>query len=303
MSRNIEDCPNHKSNAKTLLMTEFVTRFAPSPTGLLHLGHAFSALTALEAAEAAGGRFLLRIEDIDRTRARAEFEMALYEDLAWLGLQWEIPVMRQSERLPAYSEALARLKALGLIYPCACTRRDIAEALDAPQENAGPDGPAYPGTCRRTPPKGDGPMAWRLDMARAVALLGGVSTLSFAELDRGLNGETGDIPLSATYLIDQCGDVVLARRDIATSYHLSVVVDDATQGVTNVTRGRDLFPATPIHVLLQALLGLPTPAYRHHRLIRDAEGRRLAKRDGDQSIASIREQGATTADVRRMVDL
>jgi glutamyl-Q tRNA(Asp) synthetase len=284
-----------------------VERFAPSPNGYLHLGHAFSALTAFEAAEAAGGRFLLRIEDIDRTRARPEFEAAIYADLAWLGLQWEIPVMRQSERLPAYAEALARLKARGLIYPCACTRRDIAEALDAPQEGAGPmigpDGPVYPGTCKRSPPPEGAPVAWRLDMERAVAALGGAAGLGFEELGEGPDGETGRIALSPGYLIDQCGDVVLARRDIATSYHLSVVVDDAAQGVSHVTRGRDLFPATPIHVLLQGLLGLPTPAYRHHRLIRDAEGRRLAKRDGDESLASLRAAGVAPEEVRRIVGL
>ncbi len=280
-----------------------VERFAPSPNGLLHAGHAFSALTAFRAAEAAGGRFLLRIEDIDQTRARPRFEAAIYEDLAWLGLQWEIPVMRQSERLPAYAAALERLRALGLLYPCACTRRDIAAALDAPQENAGPDGPAYPGTCRRAPPPEGAPVAWRLDMARAVAHLGGLAALGFEELDAGPAGETGRIPLSPGYLIDQCGDVVLARRDIATSYHLSVVVDDAAQGVTHVTRGRDLFPATPIHVLLQALLGLPTPAYRHHRLIRDGAGRRLAKRDGDASLASLRAEGVTPQQLRRMIGL
>ena len=289
---------------------EHVERFAPSPNGLLHLGHAFSALTAWDAARAAGGRFLVRIEDIDRARARAEFEEAIFADLAWLGIVWERPVLRQSERLPAYAAALDRLRAAGLLYRCACTRRDIANALAAPQEGAdiapGPDGPAYPGTCRKRPPPEGAPAAWRLDMAAAIAHLGGgraVRALAFEELDEGPEGQRGRIALDPGWLVERCGDVALARRDIATSYHLSVVVDDAHQGVTHVTRGRDLFHATPLHRLLQALLGLPTPLYRHHRLIRDSSGRRLAKRDRDAGLRELRAAGAAPAEIRARVGL
>ncbi|MDF2232519.1 tRNA glutamyl-Q(34) synthetase GluQRS [Albimonas sp. CAU 1670] len=280
-------------------------RFAPSPNGRLHLGHAFSAMLAHDSARAAGGRFLVRIEDIDRARARPEHEAAIFEDLAWLGLEWERPVLRQSTRGPAYAEALAVLRARGLLYPCACTRRDILAALDAPQEG-GPDGPVYPGTCRAHPPDPALPHAWRLDMAAAIEALGGAQALSrldFTELDAGPQGETGPQPLSAAWLIGSCGDVVLARKDGAAAYHLAVVVDDAFQGVTHVTRGRDLFSATPIHRLLQALLGLPTPLYRHHRLIRDAAGRRLAKRDRDAGIHELREAGFTPAEIRARVGL
>lgn len=289
-------------------------RFAPSPNGFLHLGHAFSALIAHDAARATGGRFLLRIEDIDRTRARPEYEAAILEDLAWLGLTWETPVMRQSERGAAYAAALASLDARGLLYPCACTRKDIAAALDAPQETApglapgpeGPDGAPYPGTCRRAPPAPDAPHALRLDMAAAIAALGGdaaVRALSVTELDAGPGGETGVLPLDPDWLLTRCGDVVLARKDIGTSYHLSVVVDDAAQGVSHVTRGRDLFAAAPLQRLLQALLGLPFPAYRHHRLIRDASGRRLAKRDRDAGLRELRAAGVTPAEIRARLGL
>lgn len=280
-------------------------RFAPSPNGRLHLGHAFSAMLTHDAARAAGGRFLLRIEDIDRARARPEHEAAIFEDLAWLGLEWETPVLRQSTRGAAYAAALAALRARGLLYACACTRKDILAALDAPQEG-GPDGPVYPGTCRAHPPDPALPHAWRLDMAAAIEALGGAQGLSrliFTELDAGPQGETGPQALSAAWLTGACGDVVLARKDGAAAYHLAVVVDDAFQGVTHVTRGRDLFPATPIHRLLQALLGLPTPLYRHHRLIRDAAGRRLAKRDRDAGIHELREAGVTPAEIRARVGL
>ncbi|SFH81753.1 tRNA glutamyl-Q(34) synthetase GluQRS [Albimonas pacifica] len=280
-------------------------RFAPSPNGRLHLGHAFSAMLAHDAARAAGGRFLLRLEDIDRSRARPEFERAIEEDLAWLGLQWETPVLRQSARGAAYAAALETLRARGLLYPCACTRKDILAALDAPQEG-GPDGPVYPGTCRHSPPDPALPHALRLDMAAAVEALGGaraLADLTFEELDRGPQGETGTQPLCADWLIGACGDVVLARKDGAAAYHLAVVVDDAFQEATHVTRGRDLFPATPIHRLLQALLGLPTPLYRHHRLIRDAAGRRLAKRDRDAGLHELREAGVTPSEIRARVGL
>lgn len=293
-------------------MTKIVERFAPSPNGRLHLGHAFSALTAYDAAMAEGGRFLLRIEDIDLGRVREAHVQGIFEDLAWLGVSWEEPVLRQSARFAAYEDALDHLSARGLIYPCYCTRKEITAALDAPQEG-GPDGPAYPGTCRKLSPddrkafERDGrDAALRLDMRKAVAALGGpvaVDELGFEELDSGPGGETGWIALDAAALIEKAGDVVLARKDTPTSYHLSVVVDDAWQGVTHVTRGRDLFPATPVHRLLQALLNLPTPRYRHHRLIRDEGDRRLAKRDGAPALSDMRADGATAEEVREMVGL
>ena len=280
-----------------------VTRFAPSPTGPLHLGHAYSAILAHDMARAAGGRFLLRIEDIDRSRARPGWEQAIYDDLAWLGLSWEGPVARQSDRLPLYHHALARLWAAGLLYECTCSRRDIEEAASAPQEGAvprlGPDGPIYPGICRNRPRGGDLPTgALRLDMARAAA-----APVIFREEGGGPAGESGTILVAPGDLVEKVGDVVLARREMGTSYHLSVVVDDAAQGITHVTRGEDLFEATAIHALLQRLLGLPTPTYHHHRLIRDEAGKRLAKRDDARAIRKYREEGAAPADIRRMVGL
>jgi glutamyl-Q tRNA(Asp) synthetase len=248
-------------------------------------------------ARVAGGDFLLRIEDIDTTRCRPEWEAAIFDDLRWLGLDWPEPVMRQSGRLPAYRAALDRLAAMGLSYPCTCTRRDIAAALSAPQEGAGPDGPVYPGTCRgRT----DAPAgaAIRLDMGRALDRLGGPP--GFTETGPEHSG-THDLDPAA--LIAGTGDIVLARRDIGTSYHLAVVVDDAAQGITHVVRGEDLFDATPIHRLLQALLGLPVPVWHHHRLIRNESGRRLAKRDDARALARYRAEGATPAGIRRMVGL
>lgn len=271
-----------------------VERFAPSPTGRLHLGHAFSALTAWDAAQAAGGVLRLRIEDIDLSRARPEYETAIFEDLRWLGLDWPEPVLRQSARFPVYAAALARLEAMGLTYRCACTRRDILAAADAPQEGAGPDGPVYPGTCRHAPPPADRPAATRLKMDEAVARAG---PLSYEEIG------AGRVAVDPGWLAETCGDVVLARKDAPTSYHLSVVVDDAAEGVTHVTRGVDLRDATPIHALLQALLGLPTPVYRHHRLIRDDTGKRLAKRHDALALSALRAEGATPADIRRMVGL
>ncbi|MDO5705338.1 MAG: tRNA glutamyl-Q(34) synthetase GluQRS [Paracoccus sp. (in: a-proteobacteria)] len=267
-----------------------VTRFAPSPTGLLHLGHAYAALFAA----GAGGRFLLRIEDIDRDRCRPEYEAAIYHDLHWLGLDWPLPVMRQSDRMPAYQAALARLAPLS--YPCRCRRGDIRAALSAPQEGAlpaGPDGLIYPGICRGRALADAGPdEVIRLDTARAFNALG-IDSIGF--------DDDGPHQMSREAFLAGIGDVILARRGMGTSYHLSVVVDDAAQGVTLVTRGRDLFESTWIHVLLQRLLGLPTPAYRHHRLIRDDAGRRLAKRDDARSIASLRDEGATPQDIRRQI--
>ena len=279
-------------------------RFAPSPTGELHLGHAYSALVGWRAAQDAGGRFLLRLEDLDQGRSRPEFAACIREDLAWLGLAWEEPVLEQSTRLPGYRAALDALRAWGLTYPCTCTRRDIAEAAAAPQEGVppGPDGPVYPGTCRGRPAPGDVPAALRLDMRRAVTVLGGaaaVAELAFDELEEGPAGESGTIRLDAEALVSGTGDIVLARKDGTPAYHLAVVVDDAWQHVTHVTRGRDLFAATPVHRMLQALLEFPVPRYRHHRLIRDAEGRRLAKRDHAHSLTRLREEGWSAADVHR----
>ncbi|MYM53851.1 tRNA glutamyl-Q(34) synthetase GluQRS [Thalassovita mangrovi] len=283
---------------------QFRTRFAPSPTGPLHLGHAYSAMLAHDMARAAGGDFLLRIEDIDQSRARPEWESQIYDDLHWLGLSWLDPVMRQSDRLSTYRSALQGLWDRGLLYPCSCNRRDILAALSAPQEGAelptGPDGPVYPGTCRRQPAPGT-PMpdqALRLDLARAVAAIG-PDPLRFSETGQ----HPQQVVIDPKSLIDTVGDIVLARRGMGTSYHLSVVLDDAAQGITHVIRGADLFEATPLHVLLQRLLKLPTPIYHHHRLIRDDAGKRLAKRDDARAIAKYRAEGATPQDIRAMVGL
>jgi glutamyl-Q tRNA(Asp) synthetase len=268
-----------------------VTRFAPSPTGYLHLGHVRSALEGWRAARQARGRFLLRLEDIDHTRCRASYAAAIVEDLAWLGLGWDGPIRRQSEHFPHYRVALARLEADGLIYPCFCTRREIqaeiARAGGAPQ---GETGTPYPGTCRRlnaaerAERRGRAPdYALRLDIAAAMARTG---PLWWIEDGRAVVAE----PAAS-------GDVVLARKEVPTSYHLAVTLDDALQGVTLVTRGADLFAATHIHRLLQALLGLPTPCYRHHKLLTDAEGRRLAKRDGALTVRAMRQAGMTPAEI------
>lgn len=278
----------------------FTTRFAPSPTGPLHLGHAYSALLAHDMARAAGGRFLLRIDDLDSARSRPCWEQQLYDDLAWLGLTWDAPVRRQSDCLPEYRAALERLDRAGLTYACACTRRDIAEAAGAPQEGVaafGPDGRIYPGTCRDKALSPDQATCIRLNMARAVA---GRTGVAFTE-----TGPThaGRHHLAAAALVDGIGDVVLARRDMAAAYHLAVVLDDAATGVTHVIRGEDLFEATRIHVLLQSLLDLPTPIYHHHALIRDDQGKRLAKRDDARAIAKYRAEGASPQDIRSLVGL
>lgn len=293
----------------------FVTRFAPSPTGPLHLGHAYSALVAADRARAAGGTFLLRIEDIDRSRARPEWEARIFEDLHWLGLAWPEPVLRQSERMQAYRAALDRLWRMGLLYPCTCSRRDVAAAAAAPQEGdgteprTGPDGIVYPGTCRPAAPR-DIPVTaplpdtvLRLDMAEALERACRHGSLAFTETGRGPDGQSGRQEIAPARMIRDVGDVVLARSGMGTSYHLSVVVDDAYQGVTEVVRGHDLFTATPIHVLLQRLLDLSVPDYHHHRLIRDAQGRRLAKRDDARAIALYRDEGRSPAEIRRMVGL
>jgi glutamyl-Q tRNA(Asp) synthetase len=263
-----------------------VTRFAPSPTGLLHLGHAYAALVAERLADP--GQFLLRIEDIDRDRCRPEYEAAIYEDLTWLSLAWQRPVMRQSDRRAAYRNALKQLASL--TYPCRCRRGDIRAALSAPQEGAlpaGPDGLVYPGTCRGRSMADAGPDdVIRLDAARALDTLG-IGRVAFRD-QTILPGQ--DHALSRDQFLDGIGDVILSRRGMGTSYHLAVVVDDATQG-----------DSTYIHVLLQKLLNLPTLQYHHHRLIRDDAGKRLAKRDDARAIRHYRDDGATPQDIRRLV--
>jgi len=281
-----------------------VTRFAPSPTGFLHLGHAYAALTAYESARRAGGRFLLRIEDIDQTRCRPEHESSILEDLRWLGLSWEQPVRRQSEHFIDYAVALEKLNSAGLLYPCFCTRKDIAEEIAragiAPQASEwGPGGPLYPGTCRglsealRAARIGEGaPYALRLDIAKAMRRI--ARELTFEEHGRGPHGETGEHRAQPELF----GDLVLARKELPASYHLAVVVDDALQGITLVTRGQDLFPATHIQRLLQALLELPTPAYAHHRLVLDSQGRKFSKRDRAATLAGMRQAGVTARELR-----
>ena len=253
-----------------------VTRFAPSPTGRLHLGHAYSALMAHDFARERDGTFLLRIEDIDPGRSRPEFVDGIIEDLLWLGLEWDGEMLYQSERLPFYAEALERLKEQGLVYPCFCTRADIAASAAAPQ---GPDGaPAYPGTCRGlAAPDLARPHAWRLDVAKAASQAGPLYWMD------------GHTEVQAEP--ERFGDIVLARKDAPASYHLAVTLDDAAQGVTDVVRGRDLFVSTDVHRLLQALLGLPTPGYHHHALLADAEGNRLAKRHRAPTLADLRDAG------------
>lgn len=276
-----------------------ITRFAPSPTGLLHLGHVYAAGFASQAAKAASGSFLVRLEDIDTTRVRPEYETAIFEDLAWLGLEWQQPVRKQSEHFDDYRSALARLEAMGLLYPCFCTRKEIqAEIAGAGQAPQGPDGPLYPGICRSKSKAeqeermtAGHPYALRLDVAKACAIAG--TDLKWIDRTHGEHEARPEI----------FGDVVLARKETPTSYHLAVVVDDALQGVTLVTRGEDLLPATHLHRLLQALLGLPVPEWQHHRLITDEHGRRLAKRDQARSLRSLREVGMSAADVWRSVGL
>jgi glutamyl-Q tRNA(Asp) synthetase len=285
-----------------------VFRFAPSPNGYLHLGHAFSALLNFDLARGTGGRFLLRIEDIDPRRCRPEFEAAIYEDLAWLGIAWEEPVRRQSEHLGEYRDALEKLSTLGLVYPSFESRAEITK-LVAQREAKGPwprdpDGaPLYPGTAKSLSSdararllESDAPFALRLDMAAACARAG---DLNWIERGEGPNGETGLVAARP----EGWGDVILARKETPTSYHLSVVVDDALQGVTEVVRGQDLFWSTSVHRLLQRLLGLPQPAYRHHRLVLDNAGRKLSKSTQATGLRELRAAGATPADIRRLVGL
>lgn len=270
-----------------------ILRFAPSPNGRLHLGHAYSALFTWKAAEALGGTALLRIEDIDRARCKPEFDAAIRQDLAWLGLTWPEPVLRQSERFPAYAEAAGRLRAKDLLYPCFCTRKEVAERAT----QTDPDGaPLYPGTCRHLtsaerPDRlaSGAPHQWRIDNERAREMTGPLTITAFT-----LDGASSERPAEP----EKWGDAVIVRKDTPASYHLAVVVDDAYQHITHVTRGMDLFHATDLHRLLQALLGLPAPLYCHHHLIRDEVDNKLAKSRGSQSLAGLREAGWTAADVR-----
>lgn len=285
-----------------------VFRFAPSPNGLLHLGHAYSALLNCHRARETGGRLLLRIEDIDAMRCRPEFETAIYEDLAWLGLAWETPVRRQSEHLAEYRAALEKLAGLGLVYPAFESRAEIAKLVAAREADGpwlrDPDGaPLYPGDAKSLAPGershlivSGAPYALRLDMAAACRR---VASLSWNELGEGPDGERGLVAARP----EAWGDVILARKETPTSYHLSVVVDDAIQGVSEIVRGQDLFHATSVHRLLQALLDLPEPAYRHHRLIRDACGRKLSKSDRSTGLRELRAAGVTPAGICQLVGL
>ncbi len=277
----------------------FATRFAPSPTGYLHRGHAFSALTAFDAARAAGGRFVLRIEDIDATRARAEYEAAILDDLAWLDLDWETPVRRQSEHLADYHAAVDRLRERGLAYRCFRTRREL-DIGRAPHEPAAPfAGAPLPAAEEAARLDRGEPFAWRLSLEAARAALGGFENLAFVEEGAGPGGETGRIAARP----ELAGDIVLARKDVGVAYHLAVVLDDALQGITHVIRGQDLFEAAHIQRLLQALLGLPTPTYRHHRLLTGRDGRRYAKRDRAQTLRELRAAGITPAQLRAEIGL
>jgi len=284
-------------------VTQPVFRFAPSPNGRLHLGHAYSALLNADLARRWGGRFLLRIEDIDITRCRPEYEQAVYEDLAWLGLAWEQPVRRQSDHFETYLASFAPVKGRGLAYPCFCSRNDIARAV-ARQEEAwprDPDGaPLYPGTCRGLPAAVAAdriargvPHAWRLDGTAALRQAPGPHLYVRFDLDGGTEPVTADPA--------RWGDAVIVRKEIPTSYHLAVVVDDALQGVTHVVRGTDLEAATDLHVLLQALLGLPTPLYHHHALFRDSEGDKLSKSARSESLADLRARGVSAEAIRRQL--
>ena len=291
-----------------------VTRFAPSPNGWLHLGHAFSAITAHDFARELGGDFLLRIEDIDMGRCRPEYVEGIYDDLAWLGLTWDGPVRRQSDHFADYEQALKTLRDRGLVYPCFATRKDINDAIVSSgigfaRWPLDPDGaPVYPGIYKDLAPSELNRLmwegrtyAWRLDMEMALAeaeeINGG--PITFTEIGAGPRGQKGVLPINPL----RYGDVVIARKDVPTSYHLAVTLDDAAQGVTVVTRGQDLFPATYVHRVLQILIGLPEPRYRHHGLIRDETGRRLSKTAKDQGLRDLRAGGASPADIRRLIGL
>jgi glutamyl-Q tRNA(Asp) synthetase len=285
-----------------------VFRFAPSPNGYLHLGHAYSALLNFDSARQSGGRLLLRIEDIDLTRCKPEFETAIYQDLGWLGIAWETPVRRQSEHFPRYRDAVEKLSVQGLVYPSFESRAEIAKLVAAREAEGSwprdPDGaPLYPGAAKSLPQgerarwlESGAPYALRLDMAAACARAGGLGWIEHGE---GPAGETGVVAARP----EVWGDVILARKETPTSYHLAVVIDDALQGVTEVVRGQDLFWSTSVHRLLQQLLGLPQPAYRHHRLVLDAAGQKLSKSTQATGLRELRAGGATPHDIRRLVGL
>ena len=287
-------------------MKQIITRFAPSPTGHLHLGHALAAIRAFDAAMEHGGRFLLRMEDIDVGRTRPEFEEAIFADLAWLGLSWETPVRRQSEHMDDYAGALARLDEMGLLYPCFCTRKEImAEIEQSPSAphlaKKGPDGHLYPGTCRDMDASDVGnkknenaPYALRLNMGKALVLAAEKKLMWPLTWKDTAKGEIIAKP-------EIFGDVVLARKDIPTSYHLAVVLDDHIQGVNMVSRGEDLFSATHLHRLLQDLLDLDVPKYAHHHLVKSEDGQRLSKREKSMTLKSLRNLGYQPSDIRKMV--
>lgn len=281
------------------------TRFAPSPTGPLHLGHAYSAILAHDFAKARGGEFVVRIEDIDKSRARSEWENKIFDDLEWLGLTWSAPVLRQSKRDAAYEFAINKLWADGLLYPCNCSRRDIKESAMAPHSegktNYGPDGIIYPGICRQEKYSNQRPQdsALRLDMARAAI---NCSTIQDQNIEIDGSRNNNNI-INTAQFIESVGDVVLSRKSKEVAYHLAVVVDDEAQSISHVVRGSDLKSSTDIHVLLQNLLGYTSPWYLHHKLIRDSAGKRLAKRDDAKSISKFREQGCSPADIRTLVGL
>ncbi|TNE36565.1 MAG: tRNA glutamyl-Q(34) synthetase GluQRS [Alphaproteobacteria bacterium] len=279
------------------------TRFAPSPTGFLHLGHAFAAWQAFGFAAQNNGRFVLRIEDTDHTRCRPEFETAILEDLHWLGLTWEEPVRRQSDHLAVYKSYIDHLTELGLTYPCFCSRKEILEASAAANLPIGPDGPLYPGTCRKLTPReihrhqADGRShVLRLDLTEALKKV--PPSLTFDEVGSDGSLPKGPTPVDAT----SAGDIVLARKGSTTSYHASVVVDDHLQGITDVVRGRDLYSATHIHRLLQELWGFEAPRYHHHDLLLDSDGRKLSKRDQDHAIRAMKKAGKTPADLKEMIE-
>jgi glutamyl-Q tRNA(Asp) synthetase len=274
----------------------FVTRFAPSPTGYLHRGHAFSALTAHAAARAADGRFILRIEDIDTTRSRPQFEAAILEDLAWLGLGWETPVRRQSEHMADYQAALDGLIARGLVYRCFRTRKELAQEITRAPHGSPDSWRGAPDDDETARLAAGEAFAWRLSMDAVE--MAGLPRLSFAEEGGEVAGADVGGPIVIAFDTSFVGDIVLARKDVGVAYHLAVVVDDALQGVTHVIRGRDLFEATYVQRVLQHLLGLPTPVYRHHRLLTGADGRRFAKRDRSETLRELRAQGMTAAQLR-----
>jgi len=290
-------------------MADFTTRFAPSPTGRLHLGHAYSALIAFKAAREAGGRFILRIEDIDTTRCKAEFEAAILDDLAWLGIRWEKPVRRQSAHFPEYARVIADLARRGLVYRCFKTRKEIAEEIArAPHHpGEGPDGVIYPGPAKPLDPdlearrvaRGE-TFSWRLSIKACRDHLGGAfDRLSFIEEGEGPDGEHGEVCVRP----DLLGDVIVGRKDVGTSYHIACTHDDALQGVSHVIRGQDLFFTTHLHRLIQALMGWPAPVYRHHALITDDDGKRFAKRDQSVTLKALRAAGETPDAIRARIGL